>query len=117
MISYEKIANSVIKIGKKVKEIWFKFWNSLLTSVRRIADQFMTRFKEKVEGVALAMKCENGSFKRVNSVYTKAGDGYKRTDIITDVDENDIPDELRSLQNGDTRDITRDFEDVLELEY
>ena len=117
MISYEKIANGVINIKKVLSEIWRKVWNKILTSIKSITNKFMTKFGEKVEGIALAMKRVDGSYKRVNSIYTKAGDGYKRTDILTSVDEQELPDELRSLQNGESRDLTSDLEDVLILEY
>ena len=117
MISYEKIVNGVLNFGKKIKDIWMRFWNKILTGIRSVANKFMTKFNEKVEGIALAMKRVDGSFKRVNSLYTKSGDGYKRTDIMTSVDEVDVPDELKALQNGDVHDITNEFEDVLVLEY
>ena len=117
MISYEKIKNGALKFGKKVKEIWQRFWNSLFISVKKIMDQFMTRFKEKIDGISLAIKRVSGSFKRVNSVYTKSGNGYKRTDIMTNVNTNDVPEELQYLNEGEIRDITNDFEDVLVLEY
>ena len=117
MISFQKIANGVLKFLGKIKEIWVKFWNDLLVSVKRIFNQVAERFHEKVAGISLSIYKKDNKFKRGNSVYTETSEGYRRRDIFTAVDENEVPEELRGLSEGQSKDLTQDFDDVLVLEY
>lgn len=106
MLLFAAIVGAVIAAGV----LCTTFWNNILAWIKKGAEKIKEKLKKVAYGAVVLAKKIRGKLKKISRNYVRTGPEWEEIEITKEVTEDEVPDFVRCLEEGEETDITEELQ-------
>ena len=85
------------------------FWENILGWIKKIAVSIKERLQKAVYGSTIFATKVGGVLKKISKNYVRTGTEWEEYVLTKEIEEDEVPDYIRALEEGDEMDITEEL--------
>ena len=86
------------------------FWESIVDWLKRVANKISEKLKKVVYGTKILALKKGGLLKKLSKHFVRNESEWVEYCVEREMDEEEIPDFIRGMENGEEQDITSELE-------
>ena len=109
MLLFAVLAAATIAVGA----VCALFWNNILTWIKKVGEKLKAKIQKAVYGVKLFASKIQGKLKQLSKNYVRNGTEWEEIVVTKEIQEEEVPDYILALEEGNELDITNELEMTL----
>ncbi|MDY4429639.1 hypothetical protein [Evtepia sp.] len=85
------------------------FWDNILNWIKNIAVSIKERLQKDVYGSTILATRVKGTLKKISKNYVRSGTEWEEYVLTKEIEEDEVPDYIRALEEGAELDITEEL--------
>lgn len=106
MLLFALFAAATIAVGV----VCAVFWDDILGWIKKAAQKIKEKLQKVVYGTKVLATKIAGKLKKISKNYVRNGTEWEEYVLTKEIEENDVPDYIRALEEGNEVDITHELE-------